>query len=864
MNNEQKEQKVQLTQKEKDEKEEKKQLLCLKKNMNLSNVKLKSLFYNEEFKENKELYFERKNGLKYLKLVEKINELDDDDKKTSNRLFKHLIFINDKGIYGAKSLYTFLIHRGFNSLLKIGSKKISMMNPKNTDKNMMLLSSGSINKISYTSRLVKKVLTEFNRRPDNIYGKNIRFIVLDGGYKEGVDIYDIKYIHILDTPLSTSDYKQIVGRGTRYCGQKGLNFVPNIGWPLKVFMYQTEGYNNMSVGEYIKRKYTNIDLIEQIDMITNLAIRTSIDYNLNKNMNGTVNLSLTNEYERLQKFISIFYKKYKYLITDKKDLCNVIEPFKFTNTQKFISSYFTPEVPQKGMLLWHSVGTGKTCTSILTASKNFQEKGYKVLWVTKSSLKNDMWKNIFNQPCHYKTINTNIDNKRTFNKVNSTKWFQPLSYKQFSNLLLKKSKVKYQELKKQTSKSDILKKTLIIIDEAHKLYDKNISKKELHDINVIEKYIYYSYKKSKNDSCRLLLLTATPIVNNLDNLFSLLNLLKDNNKFNPKMKLFNKDNELIPSKIYEFVSKAAGLISYLDRSKDSSKFANIVSEEIITVKSSDTISDEFKKCMNEYDYSGISMISLNRNIKHCEKSETRNCKNSKSDDTNKCKTEFKKCREECKTKNKKEKTECNKVCRNTKKTCLDNVDESNKNCLDNVSKVCNDEYKDDIRCAKVYKHFSDSQHVSLKKCLGKTRNDIFYLKNDVEKNDRIVKNFILLNSNNTIIINDILSIAIEKSPSNVYRLLKKTNQVPEKHHVELALEYKPNLLFLFNFYGCKQIPDKFKIKNIRPTNNLNKLLIYKIRNVYHLLLEATDSESAKIILSTLYEIPLFSSIYKYL
>jgi hypothetical protein len=52
------------------------------------------------------------------------------------------------------------------------------------------------------------------------------------------------------------------------------------------------------------------------------------------------------------------------------------------------------------MLLFHSVGTGKTCTAIATATTSFEKEGYNILWVTRHTLINDIWKNMFNQVCH--------------------------------------------------------------------------------------------------------------------------------------------------------------------------------------------------------------------------------------------------------------------------------------------------------------------------------------------------------------------------------------------------------------------------------------------------------------------------------
>ena len=74
----------------------------------------------------------------------------------------------------------------------------------------------------------KEILARFNERPDNVYGDNIRIILMDGGYKEGIDLFDIKYVHIFEPTLTQADQKQVIGRGTRTCGQKGLDFHPSV------------------------------------------------------------------------------------------------------------------------------------------------------------------------------------------------------------------------------------------------------------------------------------------------------------------------------------------------------------------------------------------------------------------------------------------------------------------------------------------------------------------------------------------------------------------------------------------------------------------------------------------------------------
>ena len=60
---------------------------------------------------------------------------------------------------------------------------------------------------------------------------------MDSGFKEGIDLFDVKYVHIFEPQTSKADQKQVIGRGTRTCGQRGLDFHPTKGWPLYVFVY---------------------------------------------------------------------------------------------------------------------------------------------------------------------------------------------------------------------------------------------------------------------------------------------------------------------------------------------------------------------------------------------------------------------------------------------------------------------------------------------------------------------------------------------------------------------------------------------------------------------------------------------------
>jgi hypothetical protein len=61
--------------------------------------------------------------------------------------------------------------------------------------NFFLLSSTSVYEQSISVALKKEILAKFNQRSENIHGELARFIVMDSGFKEGIDLFDIKYIH---------------------------------------------------------------------------------------------------------------------------------------------------------------------------------------------------------------------------------------------------------------------------------------------------------------------------------------------------------------------------------------------------------------------------------------------------------------------------------------------------------------------------------------------------------------------------------------------------------------------------------------------------------------------------------------------
>jgi hypothetical protein len=259
----------------------------------------------------------------------------------------------------------------------------------------------------------------------------------------------------------------------------------------------------------------------------------------------------------------------------------------FTPTQNFIRDFFKPTSAYKGLLLYHSTGSGKTCTAIATATSSFERENYTILWVTRTTLRGDLWKNMYEKVCSL----TVKERKKPINVADALAnpmsylgkaWLKPCSYKTFSNLLAGKNDL-YHDMVKRNGTTDILRKTLVIIDEAHKLYDGTLPIQERPDPEIMMERIQTSYRKSGKDSVRLILMSATPWTRDAMDCLKLINLMREDS-----VGLLSTDFDTFSSEYLDdgggftregaerFMDQLSGYISYLNREKDVRQFARPV------------------------------------------------------------------------------------------------------------------------------------------------------------------------------------------------------------------------------------------------------------------------------------------------
>ena len=301
----------------------------------------------------------------------------------------------------------------------------------------------------------------------------------------------------------------------------------------------------------------------------------------------------------MQEYVKKNFSMFKYPAVKLKNECGTVgggsatgNLIKFTPTQDFVRHFFTNRSAYKGMLLFQSVGTGKTCSAIATATSSFEKEGYNILWVTRHTLKSDIWKNMYGQVCSL-VIKDQLE-KGTLKlpqKISgpmryvSDRWMEPISYKQFSNMLLQKNKI-YDEIVRRNGKEDPLRKTLVIIDEAHKLYSPTTVGSEKPNTDILERMIQTSYKVSGDYSVRILLMTGTPYTEDGMEMIKLLNLLRPEKDHLPadfdefSSKYLDEHGHFTAAGRQAFQDDISGYVSYLNRSQDARNFAHPVLENV--------------------------------------------------------------------------------------------------------------------------------------------------------------------------------------------------------------------------------------------------------------------------------------------
>jgi hypothetical protein len=268
--------------------------------------------------------------------------------------------------------------------------------------------------------------------------------------------------------------------------------------------------------------------------------------------------------------------------------------FEISPHQTFVKNFLSFHTPYNSLLLYHGLGTGKTCSAIgiseemrdylkqigifkkiiIVASENVQnnfklqlfDEGKLVLvdgvWTTKGCIGNKLLKEV--NPTNIK----GISREKIINQVRSiiNSYYIFLGYGQFANYIINVSNIPDGTYKSENEKNrKSMKKIrnefnsrLIIIDEIHniRMTEDNENKRVGINLELLVKY---------SENVRLLLLSATPMYNTFNEIIWLINLMNMNDKRSTiEFKdVFTSDGEFKKDGKELLIRKLTGYISFV-------------------------------------------------------------------------------------------------------------------------------------------------------------------------------------------------------------------------------------------------------------------------------------------------------------
>ena len=299
---------------------------------------------------------------------------------------------------------------------------------------------------------------------------------------------------------------------------------------------------------------------------------------------------------------------------DKKNIY-ILEP-----QQQFVSKFLSPNNPYNGLLLYHGLGSGKTCSAISIANefRKFYEyhpnynkiivvaspnviQNFKLQLFDENNLikKKNKWtlNSCIGQQLLNQIPNTHeLDKKILINKIKKIikQNFVFTGYLEFANKIHNSIKQNNKAIKEFFRKK--FENCSIIIDEAHNIRSNS------HD----DKKVYNAFELlfKWGPTVKLVLLTGTPIFNEIDEIYYIVSLLYKNDKRKPieYNQIFNNNIELInENNLRKFLN---GYVSYV-RGDNPNTFPHLIFPKDFDPNHShndNSIIDIYYSKMNTYQY----------------------------------------------------------------------------------------------------------------------------------------------------------------------------------------------------------------------------------------------------------------------
>jgi hypothetical protein len=399
-------------------------------------------------------------------------------------------------------------------------------------------------------------------------------------------------------------YYNIPELNTKDCIQECINYYQNKGYDDYYDYYDDyDDINELKPKTDYKDKSTLFKRGEMIEITTNFmkwchleAIKRCIEMQADKDSKGKnsdLNKEINDYKGDFQYYPDTFEEDISDKLLAKEELRRHIIPsevgtisdkcdskfFELAPHQLFLKNLLSPNTQYRGILIFHGVGVGKSCSGISIA-ENFKDVygdlENRIIILASQNIQIGWRKTIFDprkgdNQCtgdeYY--YDTNSEDKKTFNDKTAKKkikrYYELHGYAAFANrvkkLILQKTNSIQDSQGKYLKMIETIESTfsnrVLIIDEVHNIRTEEGDIKSRDTI----KYIELVIKHSKN--LRLILLTANPMYNISSEIVWILNmlLLNDNRTLISEKDMFDADGNM--NNIEYLKDKCKGYISYL-------------------------------------------------------------------------------------------------------------------------------------------------------------------------------------------------------------------------------------------------------------------------------------------------------------
>lgn len=229
----------------------------------------------------------------------------------------------------------------------------------------------------------------------------------------------------------------------------------------------------------------------------------------------------------------------------------------------------------RGLLVWHSTGSGKTITSMAIID-SFWDSDKRIVCVTSiEGLSSNPPKTFYeNALDFFPRFNVQGDSReeklQIIEEMFKYRKIVFMTYAVLAHYIQINKPVATKNQQDKENHEMFLSNAVLIMDEVQNIFKPLPNQREEH---FALKKFFLAPENKKNINMKMFILTATP-GDTIEDTISLLNMIRDRSH-NTEIKLPNMDNS---SEVTQFKHSIAGLISYYNASSDKSRFPHIIED----------------------------------------------------------------------------------------------------------------------------------------------------------------------------------------------------------------------------------------------------------------------------------------------